>query len=79
MCKNAAVALFDVLSRVLLDGQRRTTTNLSEDSRCPGHNMNPRLSEYETGVITIPLCVRWVGVLNLLKASTADESWDTAY
>jgi hypothetical protein len=34
-----------------LEGMRKTTKNLSQDSRSPGRGLNPGLPEYEAGVL----------------------------
>jgi hypothetical protein len=40
-----------------VEGLRKTTKNLSEDSLSPDRNLNQRPSEYETGVLTTrPQC-----------------------
>jgi hypothetical protein len=35
-----------------LKGLRKTTENFSLDSLSPGRDLNPRLTEYEAGVLT---------------------------
>jgi hypothetical protein len=37
---------------ICLVGLRKTTKNLSQDSRSPDRRLNPVYSEYETGVLT---------------------------
>jgi hypothetical protein len=37
---------------IYLEGLRKTTTNLSQDSRSLGRVLKPRYSEYEAGVLT---------------------------
>jgi hypothetical protein len=38
-------------SGICLEGLRKTTKNLSQDSRSPGRDLNPRFSEYEARVL----------------------------
>jgi hypothetical protein len=40
------------LSRHLLDGMRKTTKTLSQDSRSSGRDLNPGPPVYEAGVLT---------------------------
>jgi hypothetical protein len=40
---------------IFLEGLRKTTKNLSRDSRSPGRDLNPRPPEYESGVLTTRL------------------------
>jgi hypothetical protein len=37
--------------RYSLDGLRKTTKYVTQDSRSPGRNLNPEYSEYEEGVL----------------------------
>jgi hypothetical protein len=37
---------------ICLEGLRKTTKNLSQDSRSPGRDLNPGPPEYEAGVLT---------------------------
>jgi hypothetical protein len=50
--KEAIMASFEVLSRICLEGLRKTTKNLSQDSRSPGRDLNPGPPEYKAGVLT---------------------------
>jgi hypothetical protein len=36
-----------------LERLRKTTENLSQESRSPGRDFNPGLPEYQTGVLTL--------------------------
>jgi hypothetical protein len=40
---------------IYLEGLRKTTKNLSWDSRSPGRDLNPGPLEYEAGVLTTRL------------------------
>jgi hypothetical protein len=42
-----------VLPRIYLEGLRKTTKNLSEDSQSPGRELYPGPPEYEAGVLAI--------------------------
>jgi hypothetical protein len=46
------VIQFKVLSPYLLGGTEKNHENLSQDSRSPGRDLNPRRPEYEVGVST---------------------------
>jgi hypothetical protein len=39
-------------SGICLEGLRKTTKNLSQDSRSPGRDLDPGPPEYEAGVLT---------------------------
>jgi hypothetical protein len=43
---------FKVLSRYLPGGLRKTTKNLTQDSRSPGRDLNPRPPEFEARLLT---------------------------
>jgi hypothetical protein len=47
-----AVAYFKVLFWHLPGGLRKTTKDLSQDSRSPDRDLNPGHSEHEAGVLT---------------------------
>jgi hypothetical protein len=47
------VVAFKVLSRIFLEGLRKTTKHLSQDSGPPCRDLNPDPPEYEAGVLTV--------------------------
>lgn len=49
--KEAIFASFEVLYRYLPGELRKTTKNLSQDSRSPGRDLKPGHPKYEVGVI----------------------------
>jgi hypothetical protein len=46
------VAKFKNYSGICLEGLKKTMKNLSQDSRSPGQDLNPRPPKYEAGVLT---------------------------
>jgi hypothetical protein len=52
-----------------LEGVRKTTKSLSQDSRSPGRDLNPGPAEYEARVLTtrprrsVKMCVNGNGIL----------------
>jgi hypothetical protein len=49
MCKEGAVAYFEILRDICLDGQRKTTNIVRQDRRCPLRNSNHTPYEYKCG------------------------------
>jgi hypothetical protein len=43
---------FKVLSSICLQGLRKTTKNLSQDSQSPGQELDPKAPEYEARQLT---------------------------
>jgi hypothetical protein len=67
--KEAVVVKVKVLSRHSLEGVRKTTEILSQDSRFPGRDLNPEPPEYETGAMT----TRLRSSLSLQKQTSTDN------
>jgi hypothetical protein len=48
---------------ICMDGLRKATKTLSQDSRSPDRDFNPGLPEYDAGVLTTrpwhPVCIEW--------------------
>jgi hypothetical protein len=63
---------------ICLQRLKKTTKNLSQDSRSPGRDLNPELLEYETGVLTNRLCelpsavLHTIYIINATTRSCAD-------
>jgi hypothetical protein len=51
---------------ICLKGLKKTTINLSQDSRCPGQDLNPGPSEYEPGMLTLDHDARWMPAITPL-------------
>jgi hypothetical protein len=64
MLKEADTAQCNVLSRYLLEVQRKPTKYLSRDSRSSGRYLNSGPTEYESGVLTIQPWRSVSGVFN---------------
>jgi hypothetical protein len=56
--KEAVVSLLRYYRGILLERLRKITKNLSQDSRCPGRNLNPAPPEYGSRALSYASLIR---------------------